>query len=188
MTMHRSTVLLLALALLPLQVADSATINSDRSPGARPAGALANTKHERPIHPASIADLETPIGIPIIPQPSLDMTPEDLLTGLTIGSGVGTRPAQYFGGSVGVLPPVGGGFYGGGGAGGGAHGGSSSPSGGGGSGGSSDGGTSPGGGIIVPPDHGGVATPAPEPATWAMMIVGMMLVGAAMRRRPCFAH
>jgi hypothetical protein len=51
--------------------------------------------------------------------------------------------------------------------------------------------STPGGGILVPPDDGGgdIPTPpptasVPEPASWAMMIVGFLAVGGALRRRP----
>lgn len=56
----------------------------------------------------------------------------------------------------------------------------------------------PGGGIGVPGGGGGIVTPpgietppgppavtpVPEPGTWAMMLLGFMLLGSALRRRP----
>jgi hypothetical protein len=150
-----------------------AAMLADRSPGERPAGALASLKqkrqqalHERALpkvrQPASplAALVGTPPNPPIVP---VETTPPPLYS-MVAGAPVAVPPTEIVPGvsggpPVSDIPPPGGG----------------------------------GGGIVVPPTVQQTpntpvtpvtpVTPAvPEPATWAMMLLGFALIGWAIRR------
>jgi len=138
---------------------------ADRSPGQRPEGALASLKHKkRPIlHERALSKVRKPesplagiVGTP--PVPPIEMPPETPLYSMVSAAPDVIPPTSLVPGGA---PP-----------------GSNTPPPGG------------GGGIVVPPgttDTPSVpttpVTPAvPEPATWAMMLVGFAMVGWAIRR------
>jgi hypothetical protein len=212
MRKHRRFALALAVAVVPLGVASAAGLDNllwdgahtkalvavaadplsifdARSPGARQADALRQTK---PGHPKYLAALALPAGpeervLASVrdrpPEPDLALAPPllapnslvgpDAAPGLpflptTSAPGAGLTPAAFTPGNFGSLPPPGGLLLppnqtptGG------------TPPGGG----SPPGGGPPGGG---PPGGGG---PVPEPATWMMMVMATFAVGAALRRR-----
>jgi hypothetical protein len=142
-----------------------AAMLAERSPGARPEGALAQLKHKKSVLPHERA-------LPKVRGPA--PTAFEVLAGPPPGPPV-APPAQaplyatVAGGPAPIVPPVGGGS-------GGPPGLSDIPLPGGGGGGSF---TPP---VVttlqVPPP----AAPVPEPATWAMMILGFALMGRALRR------
>jgi hypothetical protein len=147
-----------------------------RSPGERTSGALASLKHKRQavVHERALAKVRRPgplanlVGTPLIPPvtppPALPTPLYNLVAG---GPPVLVPPAAIVPGG----PPNGGGppiFT------------AISPPGGG------------GGGVIVPPPvltstpvvpEVPVTSAVPEPTTWAMMLVGLALIGRALRRR-----
>lgn len=150
-----------------------AAMLAERSPGERPEGALASLKHKRQaaLHERALPKVrgpaptayETLAGPP--PSPPLAPPPEaPLYTTVAGGPPVPvptTLPPGTPGGGPPVLsniPPPGGG----------------------------------GGGFAPPPIITTATpevpqtpvTPVPEPATWAMMILGFALVGRTLRRRP----
>lgn len=156
-----------------------------RSPGARGAGALAQSKPSRPLVTASVSDL--------VPAPT-----ERVLSGVRNRPGAG--PAAQPGVPVVSLAPVGGpealppggglgspgigGLGAGSGVGGGGFGGAP----GGGVGGGIGGGGGGGGPGTAPPTGGssGGQVPVvavPEPETWVMMLTGFFAIGSAMRSR-----
>jgi hypothetical protein len=142
-----------------------AALLADRSPGERPAGALASLKHKRQpaLHERALPKVRKPesplasiIGTPPVPPVELPLTtplyamvssPPLAQTLVPGGSGGGSPPGE--------TPPPGG-----------------------------------GGGIVVPPETPTTpvtpvtpVTPAvPEPATWGMMLLGFGLMGWAIRR------
>ena len=148
-----------------------AAMLAERSPGQRPEGALANLKHKRqaalheralpkirgPISPIyeALAGPPTPVIVPPVETP--------LFNALGAGPPVEVPPPGTPGGPpiLGNIPPPGGG----------------------------------GGGFFSPPVVT-TATPevpatpvtpvaaVPEPASWAMMILGFALIGRTLRRRP----
>ena len=137
----------------------------DRSPGQRPEGALASLKHKkRPIlHERALSKVRKPesplagiVGTP--PVPPIEMPPETPLYSMV-------SAVPDVGPPTSIVP------------GGASPGSNTSPPGG-------------GGGIVVPPGTADTpsvpttpVTPAvPEPATWAMMLVGFAMVGWAIRR------
>jgi hypothetical protein len=148
-----------------------AAMLADRSPGERPAGALASLKQKRQpaLHQRALPKVRKPesplmgiVGAP--PVPPVEVLPTTPLYAMVTSPPV--PEALIPGGPVGggVIPPSG----------------NSSPPGG-------------GGGIIVPPQTpetpivpGTPGTPSvpavPEPATWTMMLVGFGLIGWAIRR------
>ena len=151
-------------------LADPLSLFAERSPGERGGGALLSTKpggpHERVL--SEVRDRDPPAGDP---DPNFAVAPEDLAA-LTGGApGAGGAPGDPAG------DPLGDRFF--------------APSG-------------PGGGPAFlpasfgpppngPPPNGPIppvidpiipgAGAVPEPATWAMLILGFFAVGAAMRRR-----
>ena len=159
-------------------LADPLALFAARSPGERGAGALLSTKPGGPAERvlSEVRDRDPAAGDPPA-DPVAPITPDDVAA---LGNGVP---------SDGGLP----GGAGGPGGGGGAPGGVSPffapftpPSFGGaprgpGFAGPPPGDGPPGIGIIPPPPLGGVST-VPEPATWAMLILGFFGAGAALRR------
>ena len=142
-----------------------AAMLADRSPGQRPEGALASLKHKKQpvLHQRALPKVRRPVsplagivGTP--PAPPIEMPPETPLYSM-VSAGPDVIPPTS------IVP-------------GGAPPGSNTPPPGG------------GGGIVVPPgttDTPNVpetpVTPAgPEPATWAMMLLGFAMVGWAIRR------
>jgi hypothetical protein len=142
-----------------------AAMLADRSPGQRPEGALASLKHKKQsiLHERALPKVrkaESPlagiVGTP--PVPPIEMAPETPLYSMVSAAPDVVPPTSIV---PGAAPP-----------------GSNAPPPGG------------GGGIVVPPgttDTPSVpttpVTPAvPEPATWAMMLVGFAMVGWAIRR------
>ncbi|HXS07044.1 MAG TPA: PEPxxWA-CTERM sorting domain-containing protein [Rhizomicrobium sp.] len=150
-------------------LADPLSLFAERSPGERGGGALLSTKpggpHERVL--SEVRDRDPPAGDP----PELAITPEDLAALPGGAPGAGGAPGDPAG------DPLGNNFFA-----------PSIPSGGGGppflpaSFGAPPGGPPPNGPIppvIDPPGAGAV----PEPATWAMLLLGFFAVGVALRRR-----
>lgn len=143
-----------------------ATMIASRSPGDRPDGALASLKakrlaapHERalakirPVVPNTLADIVAPPTASPIFAPPFTPTPlENLLGSPTIIPAATPIP----GGPPGGFPAI----------------------------------TPGGGGLIVPPIGQpsppvppGTPTPSvPEPGTWAMMLIGFLLIGRRVRR------
>jgi hypothetical protein len=183
---------------------DPLSLFADRSPGGRGAGPLLSTKPQRTAALApeervlsGIRDRDPGAGAAPLP-PALD---DPLFAAAAPGGGGGIPGAGSSPGEAGL--PGGGGFPGGGGPGGGGPGGGGPdafapfgqpfvagaeppefiPGGAGGP----DGPGAPGGpgGVFPPGGTPGVpiASGVPEPATWAMLILGFFAVGAAMRRR-----
>jgi hypothetical protein len=145
---------------------DPLSILGDRSPGERAAGALFNTKPDRarpgdkpPVHERVLSTVR---DRPLIDLPALDLPPAMPLMlpdQAIVPPGLGLPGDAIFEPMIPStpFPPLAiGPFPGGPGPGGGGGGGTVNP---------------PGGGIGVP-----------EPATWAMMILGFFAAGAAMRR------
>jgi len=151
-----------------------AAMLAERSPGARPEGALASLKHKRQaaLHERALPKVRGPSPTEYEalagPPPSSPLAPPPqapLYTTLAGGPPVPVPttvpPGTPGGGGPPVLsniPPPGGG----------------------------------GGGFAPPPIITTAApevpqtpaTPVPEPATWAMMILGFALIGRTLRRRP----
>ena len=142
-----------------------AAMLADRSPGQRPEGALASLKHKKQpvLHQRALPKVRRPVsplagivGTP--PVPPIEMPPQTPLYSMVSGGPDVIPPTSIVPGGA---PP-----------------GSNTPPPGG------------GGGIVVPPgttDTPNVpenpVTPAvPEPATWAMMLLGFAMVGWAIRR------
>jgi len=102
---------------------------------------------------------------PILPGPDDEITPKAFAALPREAPALAPPPSRFpnFPGVLSFLPPPGGGFPPGGGD------------------------TPPGGGGDTPPGGGGDTPPptvaVPEPATWAMMILGMGMAGYAIRRR-----
>ena len=148
-----------------------AAMLAERSPGQRPEGALANLKHKRQValHERALPKVRGPgpaayearIGPP--PAPAIPMGTE---TPLFTAAG-GPPPVEVTTAAPGGGPP-----------------GLSNiplPGGGGGS----------GGGGFTPPTVAATPSvptvpvaPVPEPGTWAMMILGLAMIGRALRRGP----
>jgi hypothetical protein len=173
-----------AVAMASAAVMDPLSVLSGRSPGARDAGSLHQTKPGMarrvptarvltPVRPAGpdvvpvapglpVIDADVPAGfLPGVPVDTGLVPPVDLATPFVGGGGFG--PGVVGGGG---LIGGGGGFIGGGGGGGGGV------------------VTPPTDGVVTPPVDGGTpVSPVPEPATWLSMIVGFAFVGASMRRR-----
>jgi uncharacterized membrane protein YgcG len=152
---------------------------ASRSPGPRTGDELRNTKpgYEPPLDLGLCVKCGGDTG-PLDAQPALgddgrDDVPLAVLQPGMILDAAALGPVDSAGGYIGY---TGGGGYGG--AGGGSSGGGGGGSGGGG-GGSGSGGTDVPTVPIVPTTP---VSPVPEPATWAMMVAGFGLVGAAMRR------
>ena len=142
-----------------------AAMLADRSPGQRPEGALASLKHKKQpiLHERALPKLrkpESPLAgiVGTLPVPPIEMAPETPLYSMVSAAPDVIPPTSLVPGGA---PP-----------------GSNTPPPGG------------GGGIVVPPgttDTPNVpetpVTPAvPEPATWAMMLLGFGGIGMAMRR------
>jgi len=142
-----------------------AAMLADRSPGQRPEGALASLKHKKQpiLHERALPKVRKPesplagiVGTP--PVPPIEMPPETPLYSMVSAAPEVVPPTSIVPGGA---PP-----------------GSNTPPPGG------------GGGIVVPPGTADTpsvpttpVTPAvPEPATWAMMLVGFAMVGWAIRR------
>ena len=156
-------------------LADPLSLFAARSPGERGGGALLSTKPGRPSERvlSNVRDRDPPLGDPGADDPGLPVTPEDVAAL--------TPPAD------GAAPGEGGGFGLPGGGGGPSFAPFSGPGG--------DPGFLPGGGLApltpppgtpppgTPPPSGPGISAVPEPATWAMMIIGFFSVGAAVRRR-----
>lgn len=163
-----------ALAQLP-SVADLMMM---RSPGPRPKGALVNTKSRK-----IVTRVKTPhISFPA--RPLLPVVPISQITRLDMaGSMTPFEVPVTFGAFSSTTPPL---VIGG--SGGSSGGGSTIPGGiggdgtGGTRGGGFPGGGIPGGGIPTPVITPTPITPVPEPATWAMLLVGFGLVGLTLRR------
>ena len=153
-------------------LADPLSLFAARSPGARGGGALLSTKggpSERVL--STIRDRDPPPDPPGADNPGLPVTPEDVAAlappaeGAAPGDGGGSGDPGPGGPSFGSFAPF------------------SAPGGG--------GGFFPGGGAPTfvpppgspPPGGGGGVSAVPEPATWAMMIIGFFSVGAMVRRR-----
>ena len=151
-----------------------AAILAERSPGQRPKGALASLKHKRiALHERGLPKLrhiippvagliETPI-VPIIPPPVAPVPLYNVVAGgppVPIPPVVGTPGGPGSpGGPPAFFPPPGGGGGG-------------------------------GGGVFIPPPIVTTAVPpppatsaVPEPASWAMMLLGFGMIGAALRRK-----
>jgi hypothetical protein len=139
-----------------------AAMLADRSPGRRPEGALASLKHRKQpsLHERALPKVRRPesplaaiIGTP--PVPPVELPPTMPLYNMVSGPPDVVPPTTLVTGGPPPGPPPGG-----------------------------------GGGIVVPPgteDTPNVpttpVTPAvPEPATWAMMLLGFAMVGWAIRR------
>ena len=146
-----------------------AAMLADRSPGARPEGALANTKHKRAaLHERALPKIRAPYGPPTAyeaiatpptPAPIAPLPPAPLYSTIA-----GLPPVAAPGGGGSSGPPVLSTIPGPGGGGGGGF-------------------TPPP--IVtaqVPPTVTPTA-PVPEPASWAMMLLGFALMGRALRRR-----
>jgi hypothetical protein len=145
-----------------------AAMLADRSPGARPEGALANLKHKRQaaLHERALPKIRAPYGPPtayealatppIAPIAPLPQAPPFA----TIAGGPPVVPPGNGGGEGG--PPVLSTIPGPGGGGGGTF-------------------TPPV--VLATPQAPPVAVPVPEPASWAMMLLGFALMGRALRRR-----
>lgn len=139
-----------------------AAMLADRSPGQRPEGALASLKHKKQpaLHQRALPKVRKPesplagiVGSP--PVPPIEMPPETPLYNMVSAAPDVIPPVAIVPGGT---PP-----------------GSNSPPPGG------------GGGIVVPPETPTVpqtpVTPAvPEPATWAMMLLGFGMIGFTLRR------
>ena len=144
-----------------------AAMLADRSPGTRPEGALANLKHKKAaLHERALPKIRTPYGPPTAyealagPPPIAPIAPlpEAPLFATLAGGPPIVPPGNGGGGGPPVLsniPPPGGG------------GGFSPP---------------PITTAQVPPTVTPTA-PVPEPASWAMMLLGFALMGRALRRR-----
>lgn len=154
-----------------------AAMLADRSPGERPAGALASLKHKRQpaLHERALPKVrkpESPLAriLTTPPAPPVEVLPTTPLYAMVTAPPV--PQALIRGGPVGggVIPPVS----------------NVTPPGG-------------GGGIVLPPQTPETPTvpgtpgtpetpstpnvpPVPEPATWAMMLLGFGLIGWAIRR------
>ena len=167
-----------AVSIAAAAVMDPMSVLSGRSPGARDAGALYQTKPgmarkvptsrvRTPVRPAETGFVPVVPGLPVMDAE----VPTGLLPGVPVETGLGPPidlATPLVGGGGGFGPGVigGGGFIGGGGGGGVV----TPPTG--------------GGGTVTPPGDGGTpVSPVPEPATWLSMIVGFAFVGASMRRR-----
>ncbi|MFL6727260.1 MAG: PEPxxWA-CTERM sorting domain-containing protein [Sphingomicrobium sp.] len=150
-----------------------AAMLAERSPGPRPDGALAALKHKRQaaLHerssaaPGPVGPLATIMAAPLVP-PIVALPPVATPLFNVVGPPPVVVPAAVGapGGPPGGVPSI-------------------APPGGGG-----------GGGIVVPPIITSEtpvapvtpltpATPVPEPASWAMMLLGLGLLGFAARRR-----
>ena len=146
-----------------------AAMLAERSPGERPEGALASLKHKRQaaLHQRALPKVRGPTAYETLagppPSPPIAPPPEAPLY-TTVAGGppvpVQTTPGSTGGGGPPVLssiPPPGG-----------------------------------GGGFAPPPIvttqtpevPETPVTPVPEPATWAMMILGFALIGRTLRRKP----
>jgi len=151
-----------------------AAMLAERSPGARPEGALASLKHKRQaaLHERALPKVRgpgptayealagPPPSSPLAPPPQAPLY-TTLAGGPPVPVPTTVPPGTPGGGGPPVLsdiPPPGGG----------------------------------GGGFAPPPIITTAApevpqtpaTPVPEPATWAMMILGFALIGRTLRRRP----
>ena len=144
-----------------------AAMLAERSPGQRPEGALANLKPKRQatLHERALPKVRGPgptayealAGPP--PSPPIVVPPEVPLFNTVAGAPVPITPVA--GGGPPVLSNI------------------PAPGGG-------------GGGIFTPPVVVSATpevpptavTPVPEPATWAMMVLGFALIGRVLRRRP----
>lgn len=148
-----------------------AALLSERSPGQRPKGALANLKHKKAAVEASAAPLarhvvppvEAIMGTPAIPliiPPALAAPP---LYNAVAGSPSAPIPVSAAGGNGGppilsAIPLPGGGV---------------------------------GGGVVAPPPivtevvppPPAITSGVPEPASWALMLAGFAMVGGALRRQ-----
>ena len=151
-----------------------AAMLAERSPGERPEGALANLKHGKF---SMLADRETP-QVPVQPP-----TAYETLVGPPPTPSVAVPPEAPILGALGATPPIpvtpttnrGGGppFL------------STIPL---------PGGAGGGGGGFTPPTIAATpnvptvpVAPVPEPASWAMMILGFAMMARMMRRRPASA-
>jgi hypothetical protein len=141
-----------------------AAMLADRSPGERAAGALASLKPKKQpaLHERALPKVRKPesplagiVGTP--PVPPVEAAPATPLFGLVAGPPVSVPPATIV--PHAATPP-----------------GSDVPP--------------PGGGVVVPPGNPPGDTPevppvtpaVPEPATWAMMLLGFAMIGWATRR------
>jgi hypothetical protein len=141
-----------------------AAMLAERSPGARPEGALVNLKHKRQavLHERALPKIRTPYSPPtayealaLPPSPPLISLPQAPLYS-TLGGPVAITNGAASGGPpvLSEIPPPGG-----------------------------------GGGVFAPPVA--LSTPqaptpvesVPEPASWAMMIIGFAFIGRALRLR-----
>jgi hypothetical protein len=142
-----------------------AAMLADRSPGARPEGALANLKHKRQaLHERALPKIRSPYGPPTAyealaappPIAIAPLPPAPLFA--TIAGGPPVVPPGNGGGTGG--PPILSNIPGPGGGGG-----FSPPV------------------ILATPQAPTPAEAVPEPASWAMMLLGFALMGRALRRR-----
>jgi hypothetical protein len=142
-------------------LADPLSLFADRSPGGRGAGPLLSTKppHERVL--SEVRDRDPDPGIAPGIDPVFGLAPDGLVPGGGDPPGDGPPadgvfPGDSFGGGTGSAPPF-----------------------------------NPGQSGFLPFSQGPAAPSGPgpgigaipEPATWAMLILGFFAVGAAMRRR-----
>jgi hypothetical protein len=149
-----------------------AAMLAERSPGARPKGALANLKHKRQavLHERALPKIRSPYSPPTAyealaaPPPALAIAPP--LQGLPFATLAGGPPM--------VIPPTNGG---------GPPVLSDIPPPGGGGGGGGGGFTPPIVTTQTPQLPVTPATPVPEPASWAMMLLGFALIGRALKGR-----
>ena len=158
-------------------LADPLSVMAARSPGARPAGALTQSKPNRGRDERVLAEaLTRPLGptdapgqagiVPVVPGvaapdvPVADVVPATALPGVTdviADGGPGPVPSGYYpGNGITVVPNVGGGGGGGGGT------------------------TTP---VTTPNTPETPVASVPEPGTWAMMLLGFGAMGAALRTR-----
>jgi hypothetical protein len=144
-----------------------AAMLAERSPGARPEGALVNLKHKRQaaLHERALPKIRGPYAPPTAyealasppPTPLIAPLPQAPLYSTVAG---GPAPISTAGGTVG--PPVLSNIPGPGGGGGGVF---SPPT------------------TLATPEAPPLAVSVPEPASWAMMLLGFALMGRALRRR-----
>ena len=152
-------------------IADPMAVIAGRSPGARPAGALTQSKQRRPAAHGPRSEHVLPRvrqhpGGGVVPT---DYVPNDAIPFGEIGPEAVTPVTP-----IAFATPIGGGGVGG------FTGGAFGGGGGGGIGGGSGGGDTSTPVVTTPPPTASV----PEPATWATLLLGMAVAGIALRRRP----
>jgi len=165
-----------AIAAIGDTIDDPLSLMADRSPGARPEGALFATKggpvvrdavdsvlprvreRDPELTSASVPPVPADEVAMLVPDPVVFANPPAEAAPDAPPSSPTWGPFPNGGGTPGYLVPIGGGGGGG--------------------------GTPPGPGPVDPVDPTPPVVPAvPEPSTWAMMILGFFLLGATLRAR-----